>query len=275
VVNLPQEIPPADIAVIGGSSTYSIAFPEAISREGVEVLAEGLVFETPFGPGPPLKLFTASGRRVLTVRMHGWRRGVSRASASQQLFWLLSQAGVKEVLAEGGVGAVNHLLNLRDIMVVSDYLDFSLRKDVSLGTPFLSSMRQPVCPRLAGSLAQAAGGAKRLFDRGVYAVTDGRHFESRAEVKMLAQLGADVVGQSMCPEVYLTREIGACYARVDQVVNYAEGVIADWQHEDLEDIFYEEALLLARILLDAVNLPPQGDPCHCRDLRFPSLLTGV
>lgn len=274
-VNLPQEIPSADTAIIGGSSTHSIDFPEAAAREEVEVVANGLVFDTPYGPGPPLKLFTVSGRRVLTVRMHGWRSGVTRAAASRQLFWLFGQAGVREVLAEGGVGAINHLLNLRDILVVSDYLDFSVRKDVGLDTPFLSSMRRPVCQRLAQALVKAAGGTRRVFNRGVYAVTDGRHFESQAEVKMLGQLGADVVGQSMCPEVYLAREIGACYARLDQVVNYAEGVVADWQHDDLEDIFYGEATFVAGLLLDALNLLQPDSNCSCRALRFPSLLAGV
>jgi len=269
------DVPSADCAVIGGSGTFSLDFPEALGREDVTVLTAGTVYETPFGPGPPLKLFTIGDRRVLAVRMHGWRQGVSRAAASRQLFWLFRQAGVREVLAEGGVGAVNHLLNLRDLLVVDDYIDFSVRKDVGLDTPVLSSMRQPVCPRLVRRLLRAAAaGGRRVFDRGVYAVTDGRHFESRAEVRMLGQLGADVVGQSMCPEVYLAREIGACYARIDQVVNYAEGVVADWQHEDLADIFYGEAAAMGRILLDALAPGPDA-ACPCRSLRFPSLLTGV
>jgi 5'-methylthioadenosine phosphorylase len=51
----------------------------------------------------------------------------------------------------------------------------------------------------------------RVFIRGTYAVTDGRHFESPAEVAMMNGQ-ADIVGQSIAPEVYLAREIGACYA---------------------------------------------------------------
>lgn len=33
--------------------------------------------------------------------------------------------------------------------------------------------------------------------------------------------GVDIVGQSLCSEAYLAREISVCYARVDLVVNYA------------------------------------------------------
>ncbi|MGQ9825704.1 MAG: phosphorylase family protein, partial [Desulfotomaculales bacterium] len=107
---------------------------------------------------------------------------------------------------------------------------------------------------------------------GIYAVTDGRHFESRAEVAMLRMLGADVVGQSMCPEVYLAREIGACYGRLDIVVNYAEGVVEDWSHEELKDIFYSEGERIGRVLLEALGNLDLAQECRCAGLRYPTLL---
>ncbi|MDA8212956.1 MAG: phosphorylase, partial [Clostridia bacterium] len=64
--------------------------------------------------------------------MHGWRRGVSRADASRQVFWVFRQAGVKKILAEGGVGSINHLLRPRDVVIPNDYIDMSMRKDVEL-----------------------------------------------------------------------------------------------------------------------------------------------
>lgn len=264
-------VPRADFAVIGGSGTFAADFPEGFC--GAEVLAAGMVFGTPFGESPPLKLFAAGGKKVLTVKMHGWRRGVTRAQASRQLFWVLREAGVKKIIAEGGVGAVNHLLKPRDIVLPTDYLDFSLRRDVGLSDDYLLAMRQAVCPRIKKALQEAAAKEYgRVFDRGIYAVTDGRHFESRAEVAMLRMLGADVVGQSMCPEVYLAREIGACYGRLDIVVNYAEGVVEDWSHEELKDIFYTEGKKIGRVLLEALGNLDLSQECGCAGLRYPTLL---
>jgi 5'-methylthioadenosine phosphorylase len=273
-------VPHASLAFIGGSSTYSINFPEALDAPGVRVRKRDLVFPTPFGDSPPFKLFELSGENggvsVLTVRMHGWRPSTTRREASRQVFWVLREAGVTRVLAEGGVGAVNHLLALRDLLVANDYLDFSLRRDVSLTSDYLLSMRRPLCPEIRGVLVSAAkreGGAdSRVFDRGVYAVTDGRHFESPAEVNVLARLGADMVGQSLAPEVYLAREIGACYARVDLVVNYAEGVVRDWEHGELKEIFYGDARRIGRIILTALRQLPLGRNCECAQLRYPTLL---
>lgn len=267
-------VPEARYGLIGGSSTFSISFPEDLKRSGLEVVEKELVFPTPYGDSPEFKLFNYHGKKVLTLKMHGWRRGVSRADASRQVFWVFRQAGVKKILAEGGVGSINHLLRPKDVVIPNDYIDMSMRKDVELDGGFLLMMRQAVCPSLRRRLVEAAESHARgrVFDRSIYAVTDGRHFESPAEVQMLKLAGADVIGQSMCPEVYLAREIGACYARADLVVNYAEGVIRDWEHKELADIFYGQSQAMGNILLDALEGASVDQDCGCADLRKPTLL---
>lgn len=274
-----SQVPGATLAVIGGSSTLSIPFPQGLDAVDVEVLEEGIVFATPWGDSPAFTRFSLEDRQVLTCRMHGWRQGVTRADASRQVFWVFQQAGVRKIVAEGGVGSVSPLLDLKDLVVPTDYIDYSVRKDVGLGGPFLGIMRQPTCPHLRQALVDAAREVawqkrdRRVFSHGTYAVTDGRHFESVAEVQMMRQAGADIVGQSMAPEVYLAREIGACYARVDMVVNYGEGVVRDWRHEDLSDIFYGESRVIGKIVLDALRHADADDSsCGCADLRKPTLL---
>lgn len=268
-------LPKIDLGLIAGSSTNALSFPRDLKEPGVEILAEKLVIPTPYGDSPEFIHFRYAGKQVLTCRMHGWREGVSRAEASKQIFWVFHEAGVRYVLTEGGAGAVNHLLKPRDIVIPHDYLDFSLRKDVSLGLPYLLSMREPFCPGLSQALYESIRENKPsgyVFRRGVYACTDGRHFESPAEVQMLKQLGADLVGQSVCPEVYLAREIGAHYASVQLVVNFAEGLVQDWKQEELADIFYNEAEMAGRILLRALDKIPQEPSCSCLSLRLQTML---
>jgi 5'-methylthioadenosine phosphorylase len=105
----------------------------------------------------------------------------------------------------------------------------------------------------------------------VYVVTEGPRFESPAEVRHLQALG-DIVGQSFSPEVWLARDIGACYAGLYIVVNYAEGVVRDWEHDELARIFREDAGLVGRLHLEALLALPDDDECRCRDLRKPTLL---
>lgn len=275
-----MKIPQIKIGFIGGSGTLGINFPEDLNDKSIKVIADNLVFETPYGESPPMKIFGWGDQpeeQVLTCEMHGWRTNVSRKDASLQLFWVFKEAGVKKIIAEGGVGSLNYLLDPRDLVIVDDYMDFSMRKDVGFGTPQLLIMRQAICPSIRGILIEEAKNAPlgRVFSRGVYVVTDGRHFESPAEVAMLRQCNGDVVGQSICPEVYLAREIGACFAGIYTVVNYGEGIVKDWEHQELSDIFHNDAIHVARVILKALKSIELDSSCGCKDLVKPTLLKKV
>ena len=272
-----QEIPKAAYAVVGGSGTLSSNFPAGLPDEDVEIISDNMHFETPYGMSPAMRLFRVGEKRVLTVRMHGWRSGVTRADASRQVFWTFREAGVRRIISEGGVGTVNKLLDLRDFISPDDYLDLSVRKDVMLDGRYLLIMRDALCPEMRQALIRATKKrfTGRVFTRGTYAVTDGRHFESPAEVAMMNG-HADIVGQSIAPEVYLAREIGACYAGLYFTVNYGEGIREKWSHEDMSNIFYDDAPMIGEIILETIRQVDADDhQCECRELRKETLLKDV
>ncbi|MDP2400793.1 MAG: MTAP family purine nucleoside phosphorylase, partial [Actinomycetota bacterium] len=206
-------------------------------------------------------------------KMHGWRRGVKRADASLQTFWVFHEAGVRKVLADGGVGSLNHLLDPRDIVIPDDFIDLTVKQDIYVRGDHLLIMRKPICPDLADHLyASASEAFTRVFRRGTYLVTDGPRFESVAEVDYMRRLGGDVVGQSLAPEVFLARDIGACFAGLYIVVNYGEGVVRTWEHDELKAVFFDESRTIAQIAVDAVADADLNARCGCEDLRKPSLL---
>ena len=63
-----------------------------------------------------------------------------------------------------------------------------------------------------------------VVDQGVYMQTSGPRFETKAEVRVLCQLGGTVVGMTCAHEATLAKEVGIPYAVVSMVDNMANGV---------------------------------------------------
>lgn len=276
-----KSIPQADFAIIQGSGTFDITFPEDVNFEGISVKARRLEYETPFGLSSQFKLieaakdYTVDGneRYALTVPFHGWRPDSDNRYAAEQIYWVFREAGVKRVLVEGSVGSVNILLDPTDIVIPTDFIDFTKR-----ASPFFTGygpilrMKQPTCPEIREAFLKYCReeGRERVFPRGIYGVTEvmeGPRFESPAEVRMLQMLGADIVGQSLAPEVYLARAIGACYAGIYAISNYGEG-IKDWEDADFYGNYPDYGIFLGKVLLKSfLYLPANDDVCQCSKFR--------
>ncbi|KAL2786028.1 nucleoside phosphorylase domain-containing protein [Aspergillus keveii] len=63
--------------------------------------------------------------------------------------------------------------------------------------------------------------SKRRLHEGVYAFVGGPSYETRAECRMLRQLGADVVGMSTVPEIIVARHCGLRIVAFSLVTNNA------------------------------------------------------
>lgn len=277
-----RDVPPVDIGIIGGSATLGCRFPDDAAMPGITVQEKDIFFETPHGPTTKFKLCTIGAdvtvdgqeKSFLTTRMHGWRPDIPRTVGSDRLFWVLKQAGVKHIISDAGVGAVNPLLDPRDFVVATDFIDLTTQRRTLFVPGYLIIMRRAICPELHSLLLAAAkmGPFPRIINQAVMAVTEGPRWETPAEVRMIRQMGADMVAQSLVPEVHLARQIGACYAQANVVVNHAEGVVQDWEHAVLKAIFEDTAVEMSRVVLRAAGNILATASCGCSELRKPSIL---
>jgi 5'-methylthioadenosine phosphorylase len=214
------------IGIITGSGTY--ALPGFEDAEPGEVMTE-------FGTA-----FVTEGRfaehDVLHVSRHlpGHPR-LSHQVTHQANIAALRDRGAEAILAVTVCGAVDRAVELGTLIVFDD-LHFLANRlpDGSICTlhvepgrpgrahwvyesPFSAPLRQAL---LAG--AAEAGLAAR--DGGCYGHVDGPRFNTRTEIRMLAQCGVTAVSQTAGPEIVLAGEASIPYALVGYATDYANGV---------------------------------------------------
>ena len=78
--------------------------------------------------------------------------------------------------------------------------------------------------RLRELLFRAGKISKLKLRRGVYLAVSGPSYETPAEIRAFARLGADAVGMSTVPEAMVARQCGLNVAAVSCITNPAAGI---------------------------------------------------
>jgi purine-nucleoside phosphorylase len=167
-----------------------------------------------------------SGRPVLVVsgRLHLYE-GRSPADVVHGVRAAVA-LGCTTVVLTNAAGGIRADLTPGTVALVSDHLNLTGRSplegiaaDHPAGSPFVD-LTDCWSPRLRALALQVAPG----LPQGVYAQMPGPHLETPAEVRMLAGLGADLVGMSSVPEAVAARHLGAEVLGLSVVTNVAVGL---------------------------------------------------
>ena len=290
-------VPHARYGLIGGSGTWSMRFPEGLERDDVElveVFAAG--FDTPYGRSIPFKLLKVAGEPVLRVSMHGVRYGEMGIRveppwvAAKQVASVFREAGVRWGLVEGSVGGIQSPARAGEplppwsVVITDDFLMLWRPPDQS---PFITSrakvarFREPFCAALRRALFEAASNEPRfaaVYEHGVYACTQMGRFETPAEIRAFAGMGAHTVGMTLGHEAPLMRVLGIHYASLNIVSNYAEGTDTGWVGDDAGGMrrFYAEcAPVVGDVMLNALGKVIREGPgaCNCDSYTLDRLNT--
>ena len=210
------------IAIIAGTGFYSLA-----QLDG----AETVTAQTPFGTAQFTR-GTWHGIDVIFLTRHGAGHSVPPHLVNYRAnIRALKDAGVHDVFAINVVGSVDPTLQPGDLLCLDDFLDFTKTRVITFfdgSTPegvVHTDVMDAYHPALRAEILSAAAQVNQpMRNGGVYACFEGPRFESPAEIRMCATLGAHVVGMTGVPEVTLAKEIGLRYAAVSLVVNPAAGL---------------------------------------------------
>jgi purine-nucleoside phosphorylase len=154
---------------------------------------------------------------------------------------VMKELGAEIYFASNAAGGIRRDLNAGDLMIIEDHLNLTgqnpLTGHVEDGDERFPDMSAPYDAELRDQLKSAARKVGVDVKEGVYAWLPGPSFETRAEVRMLATLGADAVGMSTVPEVIVARAMGMRAAGMSCIANAASGVTdAPVLHTDVLEV---------------------------------------
>lgn len=212
------------LAVIGGSQAYVLLQDGVFHGERLGCL------DTPFGASQAVWRLDLGGVEVLFMSRHG-EKGYTIAAPwvnYRANIWALKELGAEAVISWSGPGALDTKIPIGSFVLPDDVIDETKHRPSSFfegqGLGFVR--QNPVfCPKLRQQIREAFDslGLECLIG-GVYVCTEGPRLETPAEVRKYILLGGQLVGMTICPEVFLARELEMCYAPICYVTNYAEGI---------------------------------------------------
>jgi purine-nucleoside phosphorylase len=169
------------------------------------------------------------GRRVAVMqgRIHTYEHGDPRVM--KPAIDAFAALGIKALLLTNSAGSLKPDMPPGSVMVIEDHIAlFGPNPLVGMtGDERFVPMNDAYDPGLRKALAHGAARNRVALHEGVYAWVTGPSFETPAEIRALAILGADAVGMSTVPEVILARHAGLKVAALSMITNLAAGLAAD------------------------------------------------
>jgi purine-nucleoside phosphorylase len=171
---------------------------------------------------------TLAGKFVVALagRFHLYEGHSARIAAFPAR--VMHALGASTLIVSNAAGGVNRLWQPGDLMLIRDHINLMFQNPLigaleegDVRFPDMSAPYDGPLSELARTVAREQG---VLLREGVYAALSGPAYETPAEVRMLAVLGADATGMSTVPEVIVARAIGMRVLGFSCITNLACGI---------------------------------------------------
>jgi 5'-methylthioadenosine phosphorylase len=186
----------------------------------------------------------------------------------------LARAGVRKVLTTAMVGTLRTAIPEGSMLLVDQFLDFTKNRQFTYFADDhfgFADMTEPYCPDLREDIARAAETIDiSLVPSSCYVCVPGPRFETRAEVRMFAQLGGDIIGHTGVTDCVMAREAGMCFATVAGVITLGAGLS---DHDMNAELWHESrrrhAARFREIMAELTRQTTSGEiggtrrACHC------------
>jgi purine-nucleoside phosphorylase len=213
-------VPRHDVAVVLGSGWAAVADEVGVpSWEAPLTALPGFPTPTALGHGGTVRSVSRGRLRVLVLlgRVHLYE-GHPPATVVHGVRTAVA-AGCRVVVLTNAAGGIRRDTPIGTPVLIRDHLDLTARGPGLGGTTSTGAV-------YSERLRALARAVDPTLPDGVYAGLVGPHFETPAEIRALALLGADLVGMSTVLEGVAARAAGAEVLGISLVSNLAAGASA-------------------------------------------------
>jgi purine-nucleoside phosphorylase len=172
---------------------------------------------------------------------------------------MMHRLGVRTLFLTNAAGGINSSYTPGDFMLIHDHINF-LGTNPLIGStggegvrfPDMSEVYDKALRHKIRDWAQAGG---IPLQEGIYLATTGPSFETPAEIRAFAVLGADAVGMSTVPEAIVARQLGLRVIGISCITNAAAGISSGpLSHEEVAETADRVRLQFADLLAGAIAL---------------------
>jgi purine-nucleoside phosphorylase len=138
----------------------------------------------------------------------------------------LIELGVELVILSNAAGGINPRFHSGQVVVIDSHIDWLFQSLIPPnlnppGASFLGRTHKTYDPAWLSRAQKAASELGYSLASGTYLATLGPNYETRAEYRAFARMGADMVGMSTVPEALLAMRLGVPVLAFSIVTNVA------------------------------------------------------
>lgn len=181
------------------------------------------------GHAGELVLGKLGGKTVICMsgRFH-YYEGFTMKEVTYPVF-VMKMLGVENLIVTNACGAINKEFKPGDLMIITDYINI-LGVNPLIGPnderfgPRFPDMSEAYSKELIAKAENVADNLGIDYKHGVYALFNGPCYETAAEIRAFAAMGADTVGMSTVPETTVANYLGIKVFGLSCITNMATGI---------------------------------------------------
>lgn len=238
------------------------AFAQQIEASVAISFAEIPHFPESTVPGHSGRLLIGNIAGVAVAVMQGRVHAYEGYSSDEVTFpvRVLGRMGVRSLVLTNAAGGINPAFHQGQLVLIADHINFSGRNPVTgknderFGSRFFD-MSEAYSGRLRRLAHEAAHAMNFRLDEGVYLSVLGPSFETPAEIRAFAAMGADLIGMSTVQETIAARHMGIEVLGISCVTNMAAGIQKEpLSHEEVMETGRQVEAQLAELLTRVVPM---------------------